>query len=94
MIIKYTEHLKRRLKFRNIPTNYPKEIYLNPEKRFYDITEDRNISIKKLRYNGKIRNMMIAYDLRPKHIEIVTIHPITDGKIDNRLSSKRWIKNG
>jgi len=36
---------------------------------------------------------MIAYEEKEGKIEIVTIHPITDEKIINRIMSKRWTKN-
>jgi len=36
---------------------------------------------------------MIAYDVIKECIEIVTIHPIADEKIINRILNGRWIKN-
>lgn len=90
----YTEHLKLRLRVRKIPEEYPEEIYKNPEQRFFDNWERTFIAIKKLRYNKKLRNMMIAYEEKEGKIEIITIHPITEEKIINRIMSKRWTKNG
>lgn len=91
--IEYTGHLKLRLKLRKIPEEYPQKIYENPEQRFFDNAEKTFIAIKKLHYNKKLRNMMIAYEEKEGKIEIVTIHPITDEKIINRIMSKRWTKN-
>ena len=88
----YTDHLETRLKLRNIPKDYPKEIFLDPEQEFYDNTEDTYISIKKLFYNGKIRNMMIAYQKKRTVFQIITIHPISDEKIINRVINSRWIR--
>lgn len=90
--IEYTNHLKLRLKLRNFQEHYPREIYLNPEQIFFDIIENKNISIKKLKYNGKLRNIMIAYTLSEDDVMIYTIHPITDVKINNRVKNGRWIK--
>jgi len=92
--IEYTEHLKLRLRVRKIPYEYPKIIYENPDQKFFDELEKTSIAIKKLRYNKKLRNMMIAYEVKDEKVEIVTIHPITDEKIINRTISGRWIKNG
>ena len=36
---------------------------------------------------------MIAYEHINETIEIVTIHPISDEKIINRITSMRWIEN-
>lgn len=89
----YTDHLKLRLKVRNIPNEYPKLIYKNPEQKYYDVVERKFIAIKKLKYNNKTRDMMIAYEEKNEVIEIVTIHPITEEKIINRTINERWIKN-
>ena len=89
----YTNHLKLRLKIRKIPFGYPKEILEKPDDIFFDVTENRKIAIKKLKYNRSIRNMMVAYDETEDGVEIVTIHPISDEKILNRRMSGRWIKN-
>jgi len=91
--ITYTEHLKLRLKIRKIPENYPERIYKNPEQNFFDNLEGTFIAIKKLYYNKKLRDMMIAYQEKDGEVKIVTIHPITDEKIINRIMSRRWTKN-
>ena len=91
--IEYTGHLKLRLKIRNIPENYPKEIYQKPEQKFFDNVEKTFIAIKKLHYNKKLRNMMIAYEEKEDLVEIITIHPIIDEKIINRIMNGRWTKN-
>lgn len=92
MNIKYTNHLKLRLKIRNIPKEYPKIILENPNHKFYDNIEKKNVAIKKLIYNGKLRNMLIAYEIKKYYIEIVTIHPINNNQIINRIRSGRWKK--
>ncbi len=88
----YTDHLKTRLKCRSIPENYPKEIFLSPEQNFIDNLEGHLIAIKELEYNGKIRNMMVAYDETSNQISIITIHPITLEDINNRRRTGRWTK--
>jgi len=47
VMIIYTDHLKTRLRLRNIPEEYPGIILENPEQRFFDVLEKRNVSIKK-----------------------------------------------
>jgi hypothetical protein len=89
----FTDHLKLRLKIRKTPNSYPKIIYEDPDQSFFDNLEKTNIAIKKLKYNNKLRNMMIAFDVINGNIEIITIHPITDERILNRLISGRWRKN-
>lgn len=91
--IKYSNHLKLRISIRKFPPNYPKKVYKNPEQNFFDNVEGTNIAIKRLKYNEKVRNIMIAYEESDKEVEIITIHPISDVKILNRIMSRRWTKN-
>ena len=91
--IGYSEHLKLRLKVRNIPEDYPNQIFQKPEQKFFDNSEKTSIAVKKLHYNKKLRNMMIAYEEKDDLIDIITIHPITDEKIIKRVMSGRWTKN-
>jgi len=90
--ISYTDHLELRLKVRKLPHEYPKIIYENPDQKYFDEVEKTSIAIKKLEYNKKSRNMMIAYEIKGEKVEIITIHPITDEKIINRTISRRWTK--
>ena len=77
-----------------MPFKYPRIIYEKPEQKYYDTTENNFILIKKLYYNKKVRNMMIAYEKTENGVNIITIHPITEEKIINRLMNRRWVKNG
>ena len=88
----YTEHLKTRLKARNIPNHYPEEIFLHPETNFIDNIEGHIIAIKKLEYNGKVRDMMVAYDEANSEVSIITIHPISLEDINKRRRTGRWTK--
>lgn len=90
--IRYTEHLKLRLQIRKIPYEYPSEIYHKAEQQFFDTVEKKNIAVKKLYYNKAIRNMMIAYEEKDDTIEIVTIHPLAEERIINRILSRRWVQ--
>ena len=88
----YTDHLSLRLKIRKIPEDYPGKIYQGSEQKFFDNIEKTNIAVKKLFYNKKKREMMIAYEERNNEVEIITIHPITEEKIINRVMSGRWTR--
>lgn len=43
-------------------------------------------------YNNKERNMMIVFEVVSGEVCIITIHPITDEKMTNRIMSGRWVK--
>ena len=88
-----TDHLSLRLKVRKIPEDYPEKIYLAPEQKYFDTVEKTNICIKRLRYNSKIRHMMIAFEETADLVRIITIHPIREESIINRVIRGRWMKN-
>ncbi len=92
MKVIYRSHLKRRLKERKIPDNYPKRIYLESKKKFFDMATNHQIAILELTYSGKLKNLAISYDIIGQQVEIITIHPISTKEIDNKIESGRWTK--
>jgi len=91
--VRYTGHLKFRMTLREIPENLPREIYEASTEHYHDTVEDRSIAVRAVSFKGKIRDMMVAFDEHPNHVEIVTIHPIMRDRIENRLKSGRWIRS-
>lgn len=85
-------HLKIRLQQRNIPPDYPKKAVINPDARYFDKQTTHLIAVKKLEYSGEIRPMAVSYDLKSGIIQIITIHPISQQEIKNKIKRKRWIK--
>lgn len=90
MKIVYRSHLLIRLRERKIPDNYPRLIARDPDLRLFDVITKHVIAVKKLLYLRKMRSMVIAYDIIKGRIEIITIHPISESEIQNKIKSKRW----
>jgi len=88
----YTEHLKFRMKVRNVQNDMPKKIIMTSTEKYFDIFTKHKIAIKKVEYNDKERDMMICYDEYEDKTEIVTIHPIGFHQKLQRIRSGRWIK--
>lgn len=86
-------HLKIRLEQRKIPQDYPNKIFTKPEFRYFDTLTDHLIAVKKLEYSKKVRLMVVAYDIISDEIQVITVHPITNQEINNRVRRKRWIKD-
>ena len=85
-------HLKIRLKQREIPPDYPSQIFSQPDNQYLDTLSNHQIAVKKLKYNGKLRPMAIAYDIIKYEIQIITVYPVTDQEISNRIKRRRWIR--
>lgn len=88
----YTQHLELRLRVRGIPRDFPRRMLEKPDQTFVDRVEGNLIAVRRLDYNGKERNMMIAYKQKANSIAIITIHPIRDEQIIRRTISGRWIQ--
>lgn len=61
-------------------------------RKYFDPLTNHYIAIKKLEYNEKLRPMVIAYDIIGIEIQIITVYPITEQGIKNRVQNRRWIK--
>ncbi len=93
MNILLSSHLKIRLRERKIPQNYPSKILSQPDRQYIDTVTNHSIAVKKLAYNRKVRPMVVVYDIIESEMQVITIHPITDQEIANKLERRRWIKN-
>ncbi|MBI2018864.1 hypothetical protein HYS96_04135 [Candidatus Daviesbacteria bacterium] len=85
-----TDHLKERLKLRDISEKIVEKIFEKSEEFYWDNLRNRHIVVSRVTYKGKLRKMLAAYDKIGDRTEIVSTHPITDGEIKNRLISGRW----
>lgn len=90
MEIRYSDHLRFKLRVREIPERIPEWIYRESRQRYYNHHSLRRIAVMEVRYFQRRTLMMIAYDHLPDHVEIVTIHPITQDQIQDRLRTGRW----
>ena len=88
--IVYKPHLTIRLEQRKIPRDYPQKIILKPEHQYFDSLTKHYLSIKKLKYAGKQKNMVAVYDIINSETQVITIYPIAGSEIKNKVNSGRW----
>jgi hypothetical protein len=93
MVITLAEHLKVRLKKREISEEIVRKVCLESGERYYDEATGCFIAVKKLVYKGKERDMMVAYDtIKEEEVVLVTIHPLGSGQKEGRIRKGRWKK--
>lgn len=90
--IKYTEHLKLKIKLRNISEKLVKDIYLTSNEKYFDNVTKHQVAIKNIKYKEKTRDMVICYDEFDDRVEIITIHPLKFYQKIQRINSGRWKK--
>lgn len=90
--IVYGSHLARRLKERKIPQDYPKLVYQKTNRVFVDTQSGHYVRVAQLKYAEKLRQITIVYDKIKAKIEIITIFPISETELANKIKSGRWTK--
>lgn len=90
MKIVYKPHLLIRLKEREFPQEYPRRVIQFPDQEYFDTFAKRYIAIKQLSFAGRLRNIVVAYDIIKESKEVITIHVISSKEIKNKLNSGRW----
>jgi len=86
----YTSHFKFRAKQRRVPFKLAREIFANSKENYLDNLRGHHIKIAKMKFNKKVKTIMLSYDIMNKTIEFITIHPIRDKEVENKISSGRW----
>lgn len=90
MKIVYTNHLKFRLRIREIPYGLPEKIFNQTKEHYYDKIAKHNVAIDSVELKGKIREMAVIYDELADRVEIITVHPLKPYQKISRVKSGRW----
>ena len=90
MKIRYSEHLLVRLQMRDIPEYMPRLVYEKAAKRFLDTGTGHTIAVSRVAFLGKRRDVAVSYREDHGKVLLVTIHPLKQNQIDNRLKTGRW----
>ena len=90
--LKYSKHIKTRIKLRKIDYNLPEKIFNEAKERFVDNETGHTIAVSKVILYDKERDVMIAYKYEGEDVNLLTIHPLKEGQKDNRIKTGRWRK--
>jgi hypothetical protein len=90
MEIKLSDHLRQRLLLRSITEETVREVFLEADAKYQDEETSYLISVKRMRYEGKERDLMVASMERQDSVLLLTIHPLKAGQRENRIASGRW----
>ena len=88
--IVYSSHLELRLKIREIPRSLPRDVYQNSRERYFDKETGKNIAIGKIRFKGKLREIIVVYEERGDEIKLITAHPLKALQKVSRIRTGRW----
>ncbi len=90
MTVRYSDHLKFRIKIRKINRLLPKRIVEEAKEVYFDRETEHFIAIRMGKYAGKVRPMVAVFDKTDGDIEIITVYPTDEKEILSRIKSGRW----
>ena len=92
MEVRYSAHLRLRLKVRDIPEDLPRVVYFNARRRFIDLATQTEVAIARRNLWGKQRDIVLIYRRYATHVVLITMHPLKPGQAENRVQTGRWQK--
>lgn len=90
--IVYSPHLAFRLKFREIPHELPKIIYLTSKEHYFDKDTFKKVAVKNVQFKTETREMAVIYEDANGQVNLITVHPLKKYQKYNRVKSGRWVK--
>ncbi|MBI3283187.1 hypothetical protein HYZ70_03890 [Candidatus Curtissbacteria bacterium] len=92
MKFSFSDHFLVQAKKRRISKNLAKKIYQEAEAKYFDTYTGHMVAVAKKKNAGKVKNLMLAYDIIGEEITAVTTYPVKDQEIENRVKRGRWIR--
>lgn len=90
MKIIFSDHLKVRMKLREIPEVIVRKIYLEADEKLYDTETSNLVAIKKILFQGRDKDMAVIYKEFGDEVLLYTVHPLKSGQKENRINKGRW----
>jgi len=87
----YDPHLRRRLREREIPEDWPRDIIESTSERYRDAATGLRIAVASRFFRGKLREMAVVYAERAGGWHAITIHPISLSQKRARIVAGRWV---
>ncbi|MDK2854804.1 MAG: hypothetical protein PWQ41_353 [Bacillota bacterium] len=92
MNISFSAHFINRKRIRGIPDGLAETVFLEADERFRDVLTGMFIAVKHVPIAGKNRDVALTYTIKNNTVIFVTIHPLKQGQMENRVKHGRWVK--
>ena len=87
--IHISRHFQERQALRGLPHGLAEEIFDSADGRFYDTLTEMSIAVKNVEFRGRPRWMALVYAVTEQAVTFVTLHPLGDAQLANRINSGR-----
>ena len=88
----YSQHLEFRLRLRLILPALPRVIYQESREKYFDTITGLSIAVDQADYQGKKRELAVAFREDEQKVILITIHPLKPNQKLLRIASGRWKK--
>ena len=88
--IRYSNHYLTRIRDRPYLESCSQLVFQSPDARFYDLSRDTLIAVKRMYVLGAARDVALAYVVRDNIVIFVSIHILKERQRQNRLQKGRW----
>ena len=88
--IVYCDHLRERLKLREMDEALPRQIIRQAERVFRDTATGYQIAVAKALYLGEEHLMMAAFEVEGDVATAITVHPLEERAVEAKVRNGRW----
>lgn len=89
--IRYTDYFLERLEFREIPREIVEAMLNKAVERYFDAETGRFIAVQRVKYKGRYKRLLVAYEEEGDEITAVTVHTVTKRQVQARIKRQRWV---
>ena len=88
--IRYSNHYVTRMRDRPYLEGCGEMVFQSPDARFYDLSRNTIIAVKRMYLLGAEREVALAYDARKNIVIFVSIFILKEIQSQNRVQEERW----
>lgn len=88
--IVYCDHLRERLKLREMDESLPRQVIRQAERVFRDTATGYQIAVARAPYLGEEHLMMVAFEMEGDKATAITIHPLDERDVEVKVRNGRW----
>jgi len=88
-----SKHFAARKELRSINDGMAETIITQANEHYSDTQTNYFVAVKRMEFQGKVRDMSLTYSISEGKIVLITLHPLKDGQRENRVRSGRWVKH-
>ncbi len=67
------------------------DIFAAADEHFYDTRTEMLVAVKSVVFRGRSRLLALVYAMTERGVTFVTLHPMRESQLANRIDTGRWV---